>query len=264
MLPRQRSISYLMRPAAGVVSYMNVVQNHMWGHPTPTVALVIRTGKHETQNFLRDGDEFQFFYCFRQWVAMMRRKQVEEKVNSRYDFTKGVNVILVSDCPVAKRRVRKALEGLKGEGEQINVVGFSKSVIHVISNTEVHENTTASTNVTGRKRKLLSEDEKTRLVKTFAEFHLIQVADFAFLTQQSLFGFIAAEVGGIPAEQTFLISASDCADPNRGGYVHCASPPQPPFCDPVTIGDVRTSSRGTSVGGPAAAARIAPAASSAA
>lgn len=146
--------------------------------------------------FLKRGDEKYFESCIYNYVK------------HKHNTEKTVALFIASDDEGIKSQIKENLESRLN----CRVVSIEDSYIHVT------------------KPLIPDTDAQLKLVKTFAEFHLISKSNTVFLTQSSLFGRAAAEMGRVPEKNIFYISASDCDDPNRFGYSTCHSPKIPSFC----------------------------------
>lgn len=119
-----------------------------------------------------------------------------------------LSIFIASDDEEVKQTVLKGIE---------HEVGIKA---HILNDPYIH--------VT--KQRELDNKHKTKVVKTFAELHIISRSQAVFLTQSSLFGRTAAEMGNVSEHRRYHISASDCDDPNRFGYITCHTPKYPSFC----------------------------------
>eukprot|EP00923_Selenidium_pygospionis_P036840 GHVN01064542.1.p1 GENE.GHVN01064542.1~~GHVN01064542.1.p1 ORF type:complete len:317 (+),score=21.80 GHVN01064542.1:172-1122(+) len=193
ILNRVRTIANFIRPSAEVEALMQPVRDAARGKTMVTVS--IRTGVHDYIRFLKSGDEILFLQCVTNWLRKFPSDVLPK-------------VFLTSDDETVKAKAERLL---KSHGA--DVLRIKDSYIHV-----AHDVKNADSNVL------------ERVQKTIAEFLLISESDYAFLTQDSLFGFIAAEVGKIPRNQQFFVSSSDCETPGMESYVRCAKPKFPPIC----------------------------------
>jgi len=161
------------------------------------VALVIRTGHNEYNQFLSIGDEQIFVRCFSNFLSMTS--------SQRY------RVFVASDNVHVKNYVISKLRGFNRSN--LEVVSLSDSIIHLM-----HSH--------------LDDDVIKRAEKTFAEFFAISRCDVMFLTHGSLFGRTAAEYGDVTSSNTYFISDSKCDDVReKYSYLGCHEPKYPQICD---------------------------------
>ena len=168
------------------------------------VALVIRTGNTEYNQFLSKGDEMNFVKCFQNY-AKIAQKHSPKKIN----FV----LFVTSDNASVKKKVVKELKGGDNSDLSIHVFSLNDSIIHVM-----HVDKT-------------KHDVKSKIRKTYAEFFLIGRCQVLFLTHGSLFGRAAAERGNIDEANVHYISDSNCdGKREKYSYLQCHEPKYPPVC----------------------------------
>lgn len=156
-----------------------------------TVAIIIRTGWDDWQQFLLPDDPKKFPICLQSW---------RDNTN---ELPAGINVLVTSDREDVKREAVATLREMK-----FNVVALDESATHV-----------------------QTPESMVKVHRTIAEFHLLSRVGYGLLTSSSLFGRTAiAELGGKELYGKFhTMSAADCDKPHKG-YYRCASPKYPKFC----------------------------------
>jgi len=171
----------------------NEKENHM-------IALVIRTGLKEYNQFLSPGDETIFVKCLQQYI--------------RLNSYKHAIIFVTSDTNEVKQNtINELLRG--NQNFYYNVTSLDDSIIHVMTDIKSKE-----TNVN-----LFT----SRIIKTFAEYFIISTCDVMFLTHGSLFGTTAAERS--KKAELFFISDSKCdGKREKYSYLNCHKPKYPEFC----------------------------------
>lgn len=203
-----------LKPSDKVQKIINdVAEKHFDNHSNDvivhTVAMVMRTGIGEYNQFLSNGDEKNFVKCFLNYAKKMSGKNQQK--------TKFVVFVTSDDKPTKESAVNELREKRDAEYGEIEVVTIEDSSIHVMHLAEAE---------------LKKKKTFTKLRKTFAEFFIIGNCDARFLTHGSLFGRVAAERGGYwPKKHDFFISDSMC-DKKREkySYLECHSPKYPDIC----------------------------------
>lgn len=184
---------------------------------THKVAIVMRTGIGEYNQFLSVGDEANFVECFLSYARHFVTRQEEVwRVDDVTPKKIKFSVLITSDNHDAKENAVKALR--EGSGDlDINVIILDDSIVHVM-------------HMTSEESKL--KRMRTKLRKTMAEFFLISMCDVRFLTHGSLFGRAAAEMAGDREDTNFYISDSNCdGKREKHSYLQCRKPKYPPICD---------------------------------
>ena len=195
-------IDGLVRPSAQVREIMknyysrldkNKLLNHM-------IALVIRTGLKDYNQFLSPGDEINFVKCLQQYI--------------RLNAYKNLTIFVTSDANEVKQNTINELSRSKRE-LNYDVTSLDDSIIHVMSDISSKDTNDG----------LL----RSRILKTFAEYFIISECDVIFLTHGSLFGITAAERS--EKANTFFISDSKCdGKRQKYSYLNCHEPKYPEFC----------------------------------
>lgn len=172
------------------------------------VALVLRTGIGEYNQFLSPGDEKTFVSCFNNYAKSYQKREGNKKVK----FV----VFVTSDNAETKRNAIEALE-TNANNFNIEVVTLNDSAIHVMHMSKEESKET---------------EIREKLRKTIAEFFLIGMCDARFLTHGSLFGRVAAERGGGDERMNFFISDSNCdGKREKYSYLSCHEPKYPKICN---------------------------------
>lgn len=205
----------LIRPSPKVKDIVDRVLN---SDPTPsggkesqvnirTVALVIRTGENDYNQFLSKGDETNFVKCFQSYA-----KQHAQKAKRRVMF----RVFVTSDSEQVKRNAVEQLRKPTSGDYEIDVVTLGDSIIHVMHI---------------KKGEIRQESVLERVRRTYAEFFLISRCQVLFLTHGSLFGRTAAEYGRQDESDVHFISDSRCdGRREKYSYLECHEPKYPKIC----------------------------------
>jgi len=173
---------------------------------TRMVALVMRTGEGEYNQFLSKGDERNFVECFRNYA-----KAESKKFLSEIKF----RVFVTSDNTEVKNQVVEELKTGDNKGSAVEVLTLDDSIVHVM---HVQENETKKSVV-------------NKIRKTYAEFFLIGKCDVLFLTHGSLFGRTAADRGKVHESNVHYISDSNCdGTREKFSYLQCHEPKYPKVC----------------------------------
>lgn len=171
------------------------------------VALVLRTGIGEYNQFLSPGDEKTFVSCFNNYAKHYQKRTGSKKVK----FV----VFVTSDNAETKRITVEALED-NANNVDIEAVTLNDSAIHVMHMS---------------KKESRESGVRQKLRKTIAEFFLIGMCDARFLTHGSLFGRVASERGG-NENMNFFISDSNCdGKREKYSYLSCHEPKYPKICN---------------------------------
>nr|XP_039251699.1 uncharacterized protein LOC120329223 [Styela clava] len=206
---------YFMKPSTKVQEVMDTItegpfKNQDKNQNIHKVAIVMRTGIGEYNQFLSIGDEKNFITCFLNYARKISREAPNDGKEIKFV------VFVTSDNTDAKQN---AIDALKKEQEKINIeiVTLEDSAIHVM-------------HMTSEESKL--KRVRTKLRKTVAEFFIIGMCDAKFLTHGSLFGRTAAERGGGPEQNNFFISDSHCdGKREKHSYLSCHKPKYPSVCE---------------------------------
>lgn len=206
-IPYENLLSSLLQPSSKVNTIINRVFPAKPDHRD--VALVIRTGLAEYNQFLSPGDENNFVMCFQNYVKAEKRRK--PNVARKY------RVFLASDNDDIKSEMFKALEELQAEiaNVAIEIVALNDSIIHIM-----HPGSNPN-----------SKEVHNKIRKTLAEFFIISRCKTLFLTHGSLFGRTAAELGGTSENNVHFISDSNCdGKRDKYSYLQCHSPKYPKIC----------------------------------
>jgi len=186
------------------VQQMIIHKNHHYRQ----VALVIRTGETEYNQFLSAGDERIFVRCLRNFL--------------RRSPGRSHQIFVTSDSDRVKRDVIEQLHHMEGELPEVEIRSLDDSIVHVMAPN--------------------SGDDVTRIRKTFAEYFTIASSDVMFLTHGSLFGQTAAERRMMTTSQltspveVYYLSDSNCdGTREKYSYLRCHVPKYPPICDDDVI-----------------------------
>ena len=196
----------LIQPSTKVDEIIQRVTSSNQGQSnTRKVALVIRTGEGEYNQFLSKGDEFNFVKCFRNYA----KSESDKSMSNKY------RVFVTSDNLEVKNRVIEELKTGDNGGLSVDVLSLDDSIIHVM---HVEENE--------KKQSVLN-----KIRKTYAEFFLIGQCDVLFLTHGSLFGRTAADRGKATESNVYFISDSHCdGTREKYSYLQCHDPKYPKVC----------------------------------
>ena len=173
------------------------------------VALVIRTGLAEYNQFLSPGDELNFVTCFQNFVRTEKRRNRKTELKYR--------VFLASDNDVVKSNVFAAMDEFKSENTDvtIEILALDDSIIHIM-----HPGSDPN-----------SKEVYNKIRKTLAEFFMISRCKVLFLTHGSLFGRTAAELGRTSENSVHFISDSNCdGEREKYSYLQCHTPKYPKVC----------------------------------
>ena len=201
----QNVINGLVRPSMQVKQimknyYSSLEKNENLNKLNHMIALVIRTGLKDYNQFLSPEDETNFVKCLQQYI----------KLNAY----KNLTVFVTSDINEVKQNAINELLRNKREF-YYDVTSLDDSEIHVMSDISIKDTNNSL---------LLS-----RVLKTFAEYFIISECDVMFLTHGSLFGITAAE-RSVKAK-AFFISDSKCdGKREKYSYLNCHEPKYPEFC----------------------------------
>ena len=221
----------LFRPSQQVQRVLNTITTPPCEKCAPNVrqlALVIRTGNNEYNQFLSEGDEQIFVRCLNNYVR-------EEHLRSA-GAVKLYRVLVTSDSSSVKEQAAALVRDMYARYDEavkrqmrVEVVTLTDSVVHIMSGGDHGGGG-------GKGGKL------NLLVKTYAEYFAIARCDVKFLTHGSLFGQTAAErrddVAATSTEATkaaaadvFYISDSNCDGlRSKYSYLECHYPKYPVIC----------------------------------
>ena len=206
-VPYDNLLSSILKPSKKVKAIIDQVLPDALDHQD--VALVIRTGLGEYNQFLSPGDENNFVTCFKNYVKTEKLRKPNVSLKYR--------VFLASDNDDVKVNVINAMEAFKAAHVDISIeiLVLNDSIIHIM-----HPGSNPH-----------SQHVSNKIRKTFAEFFIISRCKVLFLTHGSLFGRTASELGKTSENNVHFISDSNCdGTREKYSYLKCHTPKYPKIC----------------------------------